>query len=107
LARVILKAAHYAKVVVRSAENAFHEVGLGVRAVVEGSLVEVGGFSAGGSTASLPGSLRQCLEKSMSRGATPLIVYRDRVPVGILNVSDRIRPVAIETIRHWHPHTLA
>jgi len=69
--------------------------------MVEGSLVEVGSFSAGDSTASFPGSLLRCLEESMSRGSTPLIVYRDRKPVGVLNVSDRVRPVAVETVRQF------
>ena len=39
---LLLKAAHYAKVVVRGAENAFHEIDLGVRAMVGGALIEVG-----------------------------------------------------------------
>ena len=101
LARAILKAAHYAKVVVRSAENAFHEIGLGVRAMVDGSLVEVGSFHAGDSTAILPKNLQRCLEDSMARGATPLVVYRDRVPVGLLNVSDQVRPLAIRAVNKF------
>jgi Cd2+/Zn2+-exporting ATPase len=99
LARAILKAAYYAKVVLRGAENEFHEIGLGVSAMVGGSLVEVGSFSAGNGTAAFPIRLQKCLEASMSRGATPLVVYRDHAPVGLLNVSDRVRPAAIQTMR--------
>ncbi|PID73139.1 MAG: copper-translocating P-type ATPase [Desulfobacterales bacterium] len=91
LARAILKAAHYARVAVRGAENAFHEIGLGVRAMVDGSLVEVGSVYAGREAAALPAALQGQLTDAMSRGATPLVVYRDREPVGLLNVSDKIR----------------
>lgn len=51
LARAIFKAAHYAKIVVNGAGNAFRETGLGVRAMVVGSLVEVGSVMAGGNNA--------------------------------------------------------
>ncbi|MGD8445694.1 MAG: cation-translocating P-type ATPase, partial [Desulfobacterales bacterium] len=99
LARAILKAAHYAKIVVRGAENAFHEIGLGVRAMVDGSLVEVGSVAASDNTAAFPKLLQRCIESSMSRGVTPLIVYRDQTPVGLLNVTDQVRPTAISTIK--------
>jgi Cd2+/Zn2+-exporting ATPase len=101
LARAILKAAHYTKIVVRGAENAFHEIGLGVRAIVDGTLVEVGGISTSGQTAALPLHLQQCIDDSISRGVTPLLVYRDRTPVGLLNVTDQVRPVAPSTVRQF------
>lgn len=84
LAKAILKAAHYAKIVVKGAENAFHEIGLGVRAMVDGSLVEVGSVSAADNTAAFPKHLQRCIDSSMSRGVTPLIVYRDQTPVGLM-----------------------
>lgn len=99
LARAILKAAHYAKIVVREAENAFHEIGLGVRAMVDGSLVEVGSVMAGGNTTAFPKHLEKCLNHSMARGVTPLVVYRDQIPVGLLNVTDQVRPVAVSAIK--------
>lgn len=34
----------------------------------------------------------------MSRGITPLVVYRDQVPVGLLDVSDKVRPLATQTV---------
>lgn len=98
LARAIVKAAHYARIALQGAENAFHEIGLGVRAMVEGALVEVGSFSHDSHSAALPHQLRKCLEASMARGVTPLVVYRDQAPVGLLNVSDAIRPTAESTI---------
>ncbi len=98
LARAILKAAHYAKVVVRGAENAFHEIGLGVRAMVDGTLVEVGSVAAIEKSNTFSRHLQECIDISISRGATPLVVYRDQAPVGLLNVTDQVRPGAIATI---------
>jgi len=102
LARAILNAAHYAKIVVRGAENAFHEIGLGVRATVEGSLVEVGSVAIGDNTATFPTHLQKCIETSYSRGVTPLVVYRDKTPVGLLNVTDQVRPAIHSTIKQFY-----
>ncbi len=102
LARAILKAAYYAKVVVRGAENAFHEIGLGVRAMVDGSMIEVGSASAAESIATFPRHLRECIDISISLGVTPLIVYRNQTPVGLLNVTDQVRPAAVSTIRNFY-----
>lgn len=101
LARAILKAAHYAKVVVRGAENAFHEIGLGVSAMVDGVLVEVGSISANENSTTFPRHLQECIDTSISRGVTPLVVYSDQAPVGLLNVRDQIRSVAISTIKQF------
>ena len=101
LAQAILKAAHYAKIVLRGAEDAFHEIGLGVRAMVDGALIEVGSVSAGQNAAAFPGSLQKCIDSSISRGVTPLVVYRDRTPVGLLNVTDQVRPVALTTVKEF------
>ena len=101
LARAILKAAHYAKVAVHGAENAFHEIGLGVRAMVDGALIEVGSVSANENPAVFSSHLQQCIESSISRGATPLVVYRDQIPVGLLNVTDQVRPVALSTVEQF------
>lgn len=101
LARAVLKAAYYAKVVVSGAENAFHEIGLGVRAMVNGCLVEVGGASPAINTSAFPKNLQQRLDASLSQGMTPLVVYHDRTPVGVLNVSDQVRPLAEETVKKF------
>jgi len=101
LARAIVKAAHYAKVVVCGAEDAFHEIGLGVRAMVEGSLVEVGSYSVGENSATFPGHLQACLDASLSSGITPLVVYRDKAPVGLLNVTDQVRPLANVSVENF------
>lgn len=101
LARAILNAARYAKVAVLGAENAFHEIGLGVRAMVAGSLVEVGSFPAGSNTVAFPRHLQECLDASIARGITPLVVYRDQAPLGLLNVTDKIRPSALATVQRF------
>jgi Cd2+/Zn2+-exporting ATPase len=98
LARAVLKAAHYARVAVKGAENAFHEIGLGVRAMVDGCLVEVGSLATADTTAAFPAHLKQALEASVSQGITPLVVYRDKAPVGLINVTDHVRPSASRTV---------
>jgi Zn2+/Cd2+-exporting ATPase len=60
--------------------------------------VEVGSITAGGDTAALPEHLQKCLDQSMARGVTPLVVYRDQKPVGLLNVTDQVRPVAVSAL---------
>ena len=94
LAKAVIKAAHYAKVVVESAENTFHEIGLGVKAMVKGSLIEVSSVSLKDNSAALPGYLHDHARLSLEKGATPLVVYRNQMPLGLLSVTDKVRPVA-------------
>ncbi len=98
LARAILKAAHYAKVSLSYAEEVITLIGLGVRGKVGGELVEVGSTYIGGGSVQLPDSLRENYESFKRRGATPLVVYQDSRPVGVISVSDRVREHAPETI---------
>ena len=99
LARAVLKAAHYAKVAVAHADQMFTEIGLGVRAVVDGRLVEVGTAYIGGGTLSVPLALRTHLERIKGTGATPLVVYQDKRTLGLLSVADHVRPDAEATVR--------
>lgn len=99
LAKAVMKAAYYAKVTVVKAENMLSEIGLGVRAMLNGSLIEVGSAYLGNGAAALPASLRARLEEMEERGATPLVVYRDQEPIGILGVTDTVRKSARHTIR--------
>jgi Cd2+/Zn2+-exporting ATPase len=98
LARAIIKAAHYAKVAVSGAQNAFHEIGLGVRAMVNGSTIEVANASTCAATAAFPLHLKKCVDNSIALGITPLVVFRDQRPVGLFGVTDKIRPAAASTI---------
>lgn len=54
LARAVIKAAHYAKIVVGHAEDMVTEIGLGVKARVERKLVEVGSAYIGGGSMNVP-----------------------------------------------------
>jgi Cd2+/Zn2+-exporting ATPase len=99
LAQAVIKAAHYAKVSIERAEEIITEIGLGVRGFVGGRSVEVGSAYLGDGTTSVPEGLRPHLERFKEKGATPLIVYEDQRPLGILSVSDQVRPAAAETIR--------
>jgi Cd2+/Zn2+-exporting ATPase len=99
LARAVMKAAHYAKVTVVKAEHMLNEIGLGVRAMLDGSLIEVGSAYLGNGAAALPDPLRARLEDMEERGATPLVVFRDQQPIGILGVTDTIRKSARQTIK--------
>ena len=99
LAQAVLKAASYADITIDRAEQIITEIGLGVRGLVGGRLVEVGSAYLRGGTMSIPDVLRPHLERFKEDGATPLIVYQDRRPLGILSVSDHIRPSAAETVK--------
>jgi Cd2+/Zn2+-exporting ATPase len=99
LARAVLKAAHYAKVTVSAAENLITEIGLGVKGCVEGCSIEVGSAYLGGGSAAIPATLQEPYRSIQQRGATPLVVYQDHRSIGILSVSDPLRPSAAQTLR--------
>jgi len=99
LARAVLRAAHYAKLTLCSVEDMVTEIGLGVRACVEGSLVEVGSPYFCGGAMKLPAELRKHLEDFKKKGATPLVVYENKRPLGVISVADQVRPAAYKTIQ--------
>ncbi len=47
---------------------------------------------------SLPIPLRASLEAFKNDGATPPVVYQDKQPVGVLSVTDLIRPSACDMV---------
>jgi len=98
LALAVLRAAHYARIAWARASDVAHEIGAGVRGMLGQSLVEVGGASFAGGETALPAPMRLCLEKIRERGATPLVVYRDRRPLGVIGVSDTPRPTAASAV---------
>ncbi|MFA6009235.1 MAG: cation-translocating P-type ATPase [Desulfobacteraceae bacterium] len=102
LARAILKAAHDANVSLTGAENAFHEIGLGVRAMVDGVMVEVGSALSSENPALFSQDLKDSIASSVAQGITPLAVYCDQKPVGLLHVTDKIRTSAAETVRQFN-----
>ncbi len=98
LARAVMKAAHYARISVARAENVLSEIGLGVRALLDGSVIEVGSAYLGLGEAALPGPMRASLADMKQKGVTPLVVYRDQKPIGILGVSDTLRASARQVV---------
>ena len=98
LARAVLKAAYYAKVTLSKAEDMVAEIGLGVRACVNGRIVEVGSAYIGGGSMRLPLSLRQHVENFKEDGVTPLVVYENQRALGVMAVSDPVRPSAQKTV---------
>jgi Cd2+/Zn2+-exporting ATPase len=102
LARAVMKAAHYAKVTIGQVDEMCARIGLGVRACVQGRMVEVGSAQLCGGAMSIPLDLRHSLERVKEKGATPLVVYRDQQPLGIISVADRVRPAAAGTVRQLH-----
>jgi Zn2+/Cd2+-exporting ATPase len=98
LARAVIKAAHYAKISCTAARDLCTEIGLGVRGSVDGRLIEVGSVYLHGGIATAPEALRPGLEAVKQRGATPLLVYRDKQPLGFLSVSDQVRGSAARAV---------
>lgn len=98
LARAVIQAAHYAKITVAKAESVLSEIGIGVRAVLDGSVIEVGSAYLGSGEAALPVPFRDRLATMKEKGATPLVVYRDQKPIGILGVTDTVRKTARYTV---------
>ena len=98
LARAVLRAAHYARLSLIRVEDMVTEVGLGVRGLVEGRRIEVGStyFSGGVETALEP--LRNSLERVKGGGSTPLVIYEEERPIGVLSVSDRVRSQAATAV---------
>lgn len=98
LAWAVMKAAADAKVAFSPAEETCTDVGIGIRGRVAGSLIEVGSAFIGGSACMSP-VLLEPVESLKRSGATPLIVYKDKRPIGVMGVADRIRPAAADTVR--------
>lgn len=99
LARAVLKAAYYARITLGQVENVVSRIGLGVSACIDGRKVAVGSAYLGGGTAALPDVLRESVERCKECGDTPLVVYENRTPLGVIAVGDTVRPIARETVR--------
>jgi len=99
LARAVLKAACYARITVQAAEDLMTVIGLGIKGCVAGCMVEVGSAYFGVNGFSLPPPLDKCLEEIKEKGATPLVVYQNKKPLGVISVADQIRPGASGTVR--------
>lgn len=98
LAKAVLRAAHYAKINICPVEEMVTEIGRGVRARVQGRLVEVGsGCLTGGD---IPEILCSNLENIKENGTTPLLVYEEGRALGVISVADHIRPTARQMVQN-------
>ena len=98
LARAVISAARAAGITVNAAQNLLTEIGLGVQGTVDGSVFEVGSVYLYGGITNVPQPLQLPLNTIKDQGATPLMVYQDKQPLGFLSVFDRVRKGAGETI---------
>ena len=97
LAKAVLRAAHYAKINICPVEEMVTEIGRGVRARVQGRLVEVGSACLAGGD--IPEILCSNLENIKENGTTPLLVYEEGRALGIISVADHIRPTARQMVQ--------
>jgi Cu+-exporting ATPase len=74
--------------------------GLGVRAVVEGESITVGGVNllrqAG---VEMGPAIASAVRLLAGKGRTPVVVLRDDAPIGVLGVADAVRPESAEAVR--------
>lgn len=90
LAKAVLKAAGYARIKLAEAEEFVSVVGLGARALVQGNQIEIGSAYMGAeSTAANP--LFPVISSIKESGSTPLVVYKNKAPIGVISVADQIR----------------
>ncbi len=102
LARAVLTAAQNENIVVTGAENAFHEIGTGVKATVDGIPVEVAGAASMENIDSFSPDLKDSMDRAVAQGDTPLAVIHDGKIVGILHVTDSVRPSAAAAIKKFN-----
>lgn len=96
IARAVVAGAKARSLTPAPAEGAFTEVGVGVRATVDGHAVEVSGVTpeAEAELAGCAPGLTEPLAALRTRGATALLVRIDAAPAGVLAVTDTLRPGA-------------
>ncbi|MHC5259443.1 heavy metal translocating P-type ATPase [Streptomyces sp. UC4497] len=97
LARAVVAAAREKNVPVSEADDFTSTPGRGVTATVDGRLVAVG------SPSRLLGDAAQAAHRKVvaeveEAGRTAVVVLRDGEPVGVLGISDRLRPDAAATV---------
>jgi P-type Cu2+ transporter len=102
LARAIVRAAPKDIPLPRAA-GFLSMTGRGVRAIVDGSRIEVGGPALLRERGlDDPSEIEEELRKWRDRGAAVLMVIRDERVVGALALEDQVRPESIEAVRALH-----
>ncbi|MGW6467749.1 heavy metal translocating P-type ATPase [Streptomyces rubiginosohelvolus] len=96
LARAVVAAARERGLTLTKATGFTSEPGAGVTATVSGRTVQVGSPTRLATTGdAATGNLVQAVE---DKGRTAVLVLRDGAPVGVLGISDRLRPNAKATV---------
>ena len=98
LARAVVAAARERALPLGSAENFASAPGRGVTAAVGGHTVAVGTPAHLLDTATGDRPVRAVVAELEETGRTAVVVLRDREPVGVLGIADRLRPDAAATV---------
>ncbi|MFJ7075320.1 heavy metal translocating P-type ATPase [Streptomyces sp. NPDC098781] len=96
LARAVVQAADERGLTPAEATDFTSEPGAGVIATVDGHTVQVG--SPARLTAAVDAETGRSVQRLEDQGRTAVLVLRDAVPVGVLGISDRLRPDARATV---------
>ncbi|MFG3039184.1 heavy metal translocating P-type ATPase [Streptomyces sp. NPDC048330] len=97
LARAVVAAARERDLPLTDAEGFTSAPGQGVTATVDGHTVTVGAPTRLLDTAATP-SHRAVVTELEEAGRTAVLVLRNRAPVGVLGIADRLRPDAAATV---------
>ncbi|MDH6123937.1 heavy metal translocating P-type ATPase [Kitasatospora sp. GP82] len=95
LGRAVVAAAHERALPLPASTGFASTPGTGVRAVVDGRVVEVGNPAR----FSLPPETAAVVAELESAGRTAVVVLRDGLPLGVLGLADRPRELAAEAVR--------
>jgi heavy metal translocating P-type ATPase len=96
VARAVIDGARQRSIEVPAAEGRSIEPGAGASARVAGHAVVVG------RPEHLPDDLRAEVDRLSTKGLTTFVVRRDGEVIGLVAVSDRVRPEAAATVRRLH-----
>ncbi|MFA6816724.1 MAG: cation-translocating P-type ATPase [Lentisphaeria bacterium] len=99
LARAVIRSAHSANVSFVAAKNLVAQIGVGVSGSINGQVVEIGSIDLYGGISAVPKELQSALINAEERGATSLLVYRNKKALGFLTVSDGVRKGVKSLIR--------
>ena len=92
IARAIVQGARDHGLEVPPVTEARVEPGAGARALLDGEIVRVGRPDG------LPAAMATIAETRAKQGLTPIAVWRDGIPFGLLTVSDTVKPEAAEAV---------
>ena len=92
IARAIVQGARDHGLEVPPVTEARVEPGAGARALLDAEVVRVGRPDG------LPAAMATIAEASAGQGLTPIAVWRDGIPFGLLTVSDTVKPEAAEAV---------